>query len=300
MISLRDTTLPLGRPAITLAQDSVPSTQLTFPSSSQAQSVLSPLLSTTSTSCLDTLPPGVGSREVRTIPKPLPKRRLKESSLSEHIKNRDLQWFKAHQQPAAARDTNIASPVVDPAAQAGMLVVLNGVAEAPATDKLRPSCMPEKTPPRSLPSGLMTAIEPTVVKTTHRSSTFAQVPEPVDVKQPNEEKIISTATGVATSYPQPQIMPRDSEIHPSGPTKNTDSPAPTEPPATPSDQVGVRDFSLSPVAIPQVKLRRFGGDMAVMMYRRGSARGTFEVTFNLNDIRYLQVARWVKRKELSL
>ncbi|KAG1848339.1 hypothetical protein DFJ58DRAFT_796609 [Suillus subalutaceus] len=224
-------------PAVTLTQDATPSMQLTFPSSSQAESVQLPATQTFSTSCSADLPPSVGSREVRTIPKPQPKRRLKPegSSLSEHIKNRDLQWFKAQQPPAA---------------QPGTLVLLNNVVVAPTAEKSKPSRVPGRIYPRPPPSELMTTNQPTAAGTIHRSNGL-----------------------------QPDNTPRDSDIHPSAPTK---------PPATPSDYVGVKkgDF---PSCL---------GDMAVMIYRRGleSARNTINITFNLDDLHYSYIARWAKSK----
>lgn len=107
MTLLRNTTSALGMPAITLAEDVTPSTQTTFPSSLQAESVqfsaTMETFNTRSISC-SALPPNVVPREVRTISKLQPKRRPEGFLLPEHIKNRDLQWFEA-QQPVAARDS---------------------------------------------------------------------------------------------------------------------------------------------------------------------------------------------------
>lgn len=283
-------------PAVTLARDATPSMQLTFPSSSQAVSVQSSAtqtFNTTSISCSAALPPSVGSREVRAIPKLQPKRRLKPegSSLSEHIKNRDLQCLKV-QQTVAACDSKIANPVVDPAAQPGTLVLLNNsVVGAPAAEKSKPSRMPGRIYPRPPPSELMAANQSTAVETIHRSSTFTQAPAPVEVKQPNEEKITSAVTDIATSDPQPENMPRDSEIHPSAPTKSL---------ATSSDHVGAKKGEVlsCPVTTPQPNSPRFGGEMVVMIYWRGlgSGRKTLNITFNLDDSRPSHIARWAKSK----
>ncbi|KAG2340696.1 hypothetical protein BDR05DRAFT_950229 [Suillus weaverae] len=271
-------------PTITLAQDITPSTQLMFPSSSQAEAVQSPATTQTfgppSTLCSAALPPSVGSRQVRTIAKPQPKRRLKPegSSLSEHIKNRDLQWLKAQQRAAAQPD---------------MLVLLNDVPGVPAAEKSKPSRMSGRIYPRPPPSELMTTNQPSAAEIIYRLSTFAQAPAPVDVKQPNEEKIMPAVTDIAMSDPQPENMPRGSEIHPSALMK---------PPVTPSGHVGVKghggEFSPCPVITPQVNFSRFGGKMAVMIYRRGlgSVRETLDITFNLDDLRYSHIARWAKLK----
>ncbi|KAG0696218.1 hypothetical protein DFH29DRAFT_813279 [Suillus ampliporus] len=58
------------------------------------------------------------------------------------------------------------------------------------------------------------------------------------------------------------------------------------------------ELPLSLVASPHATPPRFGGDMAVMMFRQGlgSSRGTLVINFNLNDTLYLQIARWAKRK----
>ncbi|KAG0700163.1 hypothetical protein DFH29DRAFT_807932 [Suillus ampliporus] len=88
------------------------------------------------------------------------------------------------------------------------------------------------------------------------------------------------------------------------PKPNTDSPAIRQPPATSSYDVGVEshgeELALSPVddAPLQATFPRFGGDMAVMMFRQGleSPRGTIELTFNLDDTLYSQIAQWAKRK----
>jgi hypothetical protein len=292
--------------------------------------------------CSAALPPNVGSQEVRTIPKPQPKRRPERSSLPEHIKNRDLQWFESQQpaasrdsrevrtipklqpkripegsllpehiksrdlqlfkaqQLAAAHDSKIASPVVDPAAQPGTLVLLN-VVGGPAVEKSKPSRMPGRTYPRPPPRELMTANQPTVAEPVYWSSTPARTPAPI-VKQPNE-----------ASDPRSETIPRDSEIHSSGAPENiapdvttfslkqnTEFLAQTEPPATPSDHVGVKNHASElppcPLITPPANFSRFGGEMEVMIYRQGlgSARETIDITFNLNGSFYSPIARWAK------
>ncbi|KIK45251.1 hypothetical protein CY34DRAFT_801877 [Suillus luteus UH-Slu-Lm8-n1] len=297
MILLRNTTSALGMPPTTLAQDVTPSTQLTFPSSSQAESIQSSAtmetFDTRSMSCSAALPPNVAPPEVRTIPNLQPKRRPEGSLLPEHVKKCDLQWF---QQLASAHNSKIASPEVDPAAQPGTLVLLNDVAGARAAEKPKPSRMPGRTYSRPPPSE-MTANQPTTAETIYQSSS----PCPID-KQPNE-----------VNDPQPENMPRDSVIHPAGVPENiapdvttsslkqdTNSLAQTEPPATPSDHVGVKthggELPSCPAIIPQTIFSRFGGDMKVMLYRQGltSARGTIDITFTLDDLNYSPIALWAK------
>ncbi|KAG1743459.1 hypothetical protein EDB19DRAFT_565181 [Suillus lakei] len=240
----------------------------------------------------NTPPPSLGSREVRTIPKPQPKRRLKESSLSEHIKNRDLRWLQAQQQSAATPDSRIASPVVDTGAQPSTFVSLNDIAGAPAAEKLWPYPMPGRIYPRPLPSGLMTANEPAAAENLRRSSTFAQAL--------NEEETTSIVADIVMTRSDPENIAPD--VTTSSPKQNTDSPAPAEPPATPSDHVRIEnhggEFLLAPVATPQDNPPRFGGKMIVMILQRGleSARGNLEITFNLGHTCYLCIARWAKRK----
>lgn len=297
-------------PVIALAQEVTPSTQLTFSSGPQAESAQLPAttqsFSAASIVCSAALLPSVGSREVRTIPKPQPKRQLEleRSSLSEHIKNRDLQWFKAQQ--AAARNSNIASPVVDPAAQPGTLVLLNDVAEVPAAEKLKPSRMPGRRYPRPPPSGLITTSQPAAAEIIHRSSTLTRAPAPVDIRQPNEEKIVRAVADLTISDPQPENTPRDSETHPSDAPenialdvttsslkKNTVLMAPKKPPATPSGHVGVdkREFL-------QANFTRFGGNISIIKYLRGlgPARKTPNITLNFSDSQYFHIAQWTKSK----
>ncbi|KAG2035277.1 hypothetical protein BDR03DRAFT_540958 [Suillus americanus] len=117
------------------------------------------------------------------------------------------------------------------------------------------------------PSELMTANQPTAAEIIHRSSTFTQAPAPVEVKQPDKEKITPAVTDIATRDPPPENIPRDSEMDPS-------------------------------VTTPQANSPRFGGEMVVMIYRRGlrSARKTINITFNLDDLHYSYIARWAKSK----
>ncbi|KAG1718958.1 hypothetical protein EDB19DRAFT_1789383 [Suillus lakei] len=303
---------------ITTAQDATPNTQLMFPSTVQAESVQSPTttqISTTSIPCSDIRadPPASASLP-RTLPKPQPKRQSVASSLSEQLKHRDLEWFKAHHQPAAAPDS---SPMVDSAAPPGALEFLNDATEPPA-EKIRPSRMPGRIPLRPAFSEPMTANEPTA-NAVDLSSTlpFTEASEPTDVKVLKDEEITPAVADVIMNDPQLENAPQDSETLPLGtpenvalelttpsPKPNTDSPAPRQPPAIGSDDVGVEshgeNLPLSPVdnARLQGTCPRFGGEMAVMMFRQGleSPRGTINLTFDLDDTRYLQIARWAKRK----
>ncbi|KAG1725492.1 uncharacterized protein EDB91DRAFT_1062182 [Suillus paluster] len=138
----------------------------------------------------------------------------------------------------------------------------------------------------------------------------------MDVKEPKEEERALTLADVVISHPQPENVPQDSETLPLGTPENVapditvlpntvaDSPAPRQPSTTFSDDVGAESqgegLTLSPVddASPQVTSPRFGGDMAVMMFRQGleSPLGTIELTFDLDDTLYSQIARWAKRK----
>ncbi|KAG1895459.1 uncharacterized protein F5891DRAFT_667903 [Suillus fuscotomentosus] len=302
--------------AITLAQNAILSTQLAFPSGSQADSVQSPAtmqtFSTTSTLCSAVPPTNAGSREVRAIPKPRPKRRLKPEgpSIPEHIKNRDLQWFKAQlEQLAAARNSKIASPVADPT---GTFVLLNNAAGAPAAEKPKPSRMPGRIYPRPSLSGPMTANQPTAAEIIYQTSTFARVPAPVDIKRSNGERITPAVTDINMSDSQLENVPRDPEKHPSSAPENvapnvtmsslkqtTDFLASTKPPGTPSNHLVVKqgEFQSYPVTTPQVNSPRFGGQMVMMIYWRGlaSALETLNITFNL-DSHYSQIAQWAKSK----
>ncbi|KAG2149049.1 uncharacterized protein EDB93DRAFT_1143333 [Suillus bovinus] len=241
-------------PAIRQVQDATPSMQLTLPGNSQAGSVQSPATTqtsnTTSTSCSAALLANLRSREGGTIKKLQPKRRLKPEgpSIPEHIKNRDLQWFKAQlEKKAAACDPKISSPMVDLTAQPGTPVLLNNVAGTPVAEKSKPFGMPGGMYPRPPPSGMMTTNQPTATGIIHHSSTLVWAPASVDVKQPNEGK------GECHSYQ---------------------------------------------VTAPQANFPRFGGDMAVMVYRQGlkSALGTLTITFNFEYSHYYHIARWVTSK----
>lgn len=271
--------------------------------------------STTSTLCSAVLPTNARSLEVRTIQKSRPKRRLKPEgpSIPEHIKNRDLQWFKAQlEQLAAARNSKIASPVADPTTQTGTFVLLNNAAGAPAAEKPKPSRMPGRIYPRPSLSGPMTANQPTAAEIIYQTSTFARVPAPVDIKRSNEERITPAVTDIIMSDSQLENVPRDSEKHPSSAPENvapevtmsslkqtTDFLASTKPPGTPSNHLVVKkgEFQSYPVTTPQVNSPRFGGQMVMMIYWRGlaSALETLNITFNL-DSHYSQIAQWAKSK----
>lgn len=302
---------------ITAGQDVTASAQLMFPSTTQVESVQSPItthISTTSIHCSDSRADSPGSASVpRILPKPQPKRQSVASSLSEHLKHRDLEWCKAQYQAAAAPDSKLESPAAPP----GVLKSSNHATEPPA-EKIRPSRMPRRIPPRPVSSELTTANEPAApVNVVDLSSTlpFNEISAPTGAKELNEE-IISSIADVVMNDPQAESVPRGSETLPLGtpdnvapelttpsPKPNTDFPAPRQPPAIFSD-VGVEshgdDLSLPPVdnARPQAACPRFGGEMAVMMFRQGleSPRGTISLTFDLDHTLYLQIARWAKRK----
>jgi hypothetical protein len=143
----------------------------------------------------------------------------------------------------------------------------------------------------------MTTNQPTTAEAIYQSST----PAPIDDKQPNE-----------VNDPQPENMPRDSGIHPAGVPENiapdvttsslkqnTISPAQTEPPATPSNQVGVKNHGgkrpSCPAITPQTIFSRFGGKM---IYRQGleSAREKIDIAFSLDDLQYSPIALWAKMR----
>ncbi|KAG2125502.1 hypothetical protein DEU56DRAFT_824889 [Suillus clintonianus] len=307
----------------TTAQDTTPSTQLRFPSTAQVELVQSPTttqISTTIVPCSDirTDPPPSASL-VRTFPKPQPKRQSVASSLSEQLKNRDLEWFKAQHQPAASPDPRPVSPVVDSAAPLCTLDLSHDATELPA-EKLRPSRVPKRVPPQPVSSESMTANEPTApanVVDLSSISSFTEASTPMDVKKLKEEEITPAIADVIMSDPLPEIVPQGSETLPLGipenvasgvttqsPKPNTDSPALRQPPEITSDDVGAEsreeELPSSPVdnTPPQVNCPRFGGEMAVMMFRQGleSPRGVINLPFNLDDTLYLQIARWAKRK----
>lgn len=303
---------------ITTAQDTTPSAQLMFPSAAQVESVQSPTtmhISTTSIPCSDIrMDPPASASIPRTLPKPQPKRQSVASSLSEHLKLRDLECFKAQHPPVATPHSKPSSPAAPP----GALKFSNDVTESPA-EKIRPSRMPGRIPPRPASSEPTTANEPAAPEnavdlTSTSPSTENSVP--TDAKELNEKEIVSAIADVVMNDPQTENMPLGSETLLLGtlgnvapeltmpsPEPNTDSPALRQPPAMSSDvDVGGHgdEISLPPVdnARLQVPCARFGGEMAVMMFREGleSPRGTINITFDLDHTLYLQIARWAKRK----
>lgn len=352
--------------AITAAHDATSSTQLMFPSFAQAESAQSPIttrISTTAIPCSDThADPPANASIPRTLPKPQPKRQSLASSLSEHLKHRDIEYFKAHHQPAAATpDPKPASPVAPP----GAIKISIDTTEPPA-EKIRPSRMPGRILSLPASSELTTANEPAApVNTVDMSSTspVTEISAPTETQELNQE-VISAITDVVMNEPQAENVPRDSEtlslstldnvapklttpspkpnsealplgipdnvahklttplpkpnsetlplgtpnnitneLTTPSPKLNTDVQTPKQLPAISSD-VGVKshgnELSSHPVdnTDPQVACSRFGGEMAVMMFRQGlgSPRGTINLTFDLDHTLHLQIARWAKRK----
>jgi hypothetical protein len=302
--------------AVTTAQDMTPSAQLMFPNALQAESVQPPTtthISTTSVPCSDIrVDPSASASVPRTLPKPQPKRQSVAPSLSEHLKHRDLEWYKS-QHPVAVPDPKPSSP----AAPSDVVKFSNDVTEPPA-DKIRPSRMSGRIPPRSASSELTTISEPAAPANAvdlTSSCHFTEVSVPTDAKEINEE-IVSATADVVMNDPQTENVPPDSEtlllgtpgnIAPGltmpSPKPNADSPAPTQPPVISSDMdVGSHgdEISLPPVdnSRPQVACARFGGEMAVMIFREGfeSPRETVKINFDLHHTQYLQIARWAKRK----
>ncbi|OJA15850.1 hypothetical protein AZE42_09898 [Rhizopogon vesiculosus] len=317
---------------ITSTRDATPGTQLTFPNAQ----VQSPTTMQGSIVCSDTPAdptPSVAS-PTAIIPKPQPKRSLKAPPLSEHLKNRDLEWFKTHQQSA--------SPAVDPLAHPGAPESMNDAAGPPAAEKLRPSRMPRRIPARPPLSEPMMSADPS--NAVDQSSTLPSVddPAPTDVKEPKEEDVPPVVTEVAMSDPQPENVHEDLEALPSRvpestvhevtvpevtvlevtapevpapevttplPKPNTNSPAPTQPPSTPSNNVGVESHdggdslpSRIDDTFPPVPCPRFGGHMAVMVFQQGlqSHRGTLKINFELDDTRYSQITQWAQRKSSQI
>lgn len=260
------------------------------------------------------------------------------SSLSEHLKHRDIEYFKAHHQPAAGvPDTKPASPVAPPGA-----IKISIDAMEPPAEKIRPSRMPGRILPLPASSELTTANEPAASVNTVDMSSISPVTEilaPTETKELNQE-VISAIADVVMNEPQAENAPQDSETLPFGtldnvapklttpspkpnseilpldtpdnvahelttpsPKLNTDVQTPKQLPAISSD-VGVKshgdELSSHPVdnTDPQVACSRFGGEMAVMMFRQGlgSPRGTINLTFDLDHTLHLQIARWAKRK----
>lgn len=261
--------------------------------------------------------PSVASPTIN-VSKPQPKRLGKGPALSENLKNRDLEWFKAHQQSA--------SPVADAPAQPSILESMTDARGIPAAEKLRPSRMPGRIPPRPRLSEPMAPTELTAPANAVDQSTTSppsDVPAPTYVEVP-EEDIAPAVTDVVMSGLQPESVHEDSEMVPShalestvpevtvpetatlSPKPNTNSPPPIQPLPTSSDDVSVEsregDHSLSRVddAPTQITSERFGGEMAVMVFRQGlqSPCGTLKINFNLDETHYAQIARWAKRKSL--
>lgn len=297
---------------ITTAQDTTPSAQLVFPNAAQVESVQSPTtmhISTTPIPSSDIrMDPPTSASVPRTLPKPQPKRQSVTSSLSEHLKRRDLEWYKSQHPLVASPDSKPSSPVPPP----GALEVSNDVAEPPA-EKIRPSRIPGRIPPRPASSELTTANEPAAPENAvdqTSTSPATEISVPTDAK---ELEIISAVADVVMNDPQTENVPQGSEalllgtpgniateLTPPSPKPDTDSPALMQPPAISGVGSHGDEISSPPVdsARPQVVCARFGGEMAVMMFREGleSPRGTINLTFDLDHTLYLQIARWAKRK----
>lgn len=303
---------------ITSTRDATPNTQLMFPNTAQMESIQSPTTAQPSTSStphpdIHADPPASVSIP-RILPKPQPKRQSVASSLSEHLKHRDLEWFKANHQHAAAPDSKPLSPAAPPSA----LKFSNDVTEPPV-EKIRPSRMPGRIPPRPASTELTTINEPAApanaVDLTN-TLTFSEISAPTVAKELNEEEITSDVVDVVMTDLPTENGPQGSETLLLGtpgnvapeltmpsPNQNTDSPAPRQPLAISSDvraESHGDEISLPPVdnTCPQGACARFGGEMAVMMFRQGleSPRGTINLTFDLDHTLYLQIARWAKRK----
>ncbi|KAG2071161.1 hypothetical protein BDR04DRAFT_524345 [Suillus decipiens] len=299
----RDTTS-----VIATAQDATPSANLMFPSTITTQvepSVQSPTtthISTTSIPCSNIRMDTPASASIqKPLQKPQPKRQSLTSSLSEHLKHRDLEWFKAHHQPAASSDLKPLSPAALGPSSAHSDVI------GPPAEKIRPSRMPGRIPLRPASSELTTVNEPAAPANPidpPSTSSFTEISVPTDAKELNEEEIIPTMVDVVMNDPQRQHVSQGSEtLLLNAPGPNMDSLAPSQPPAISSDADGGNhgdEILLPPVdnACPQVACARFGGEMAVMMFRQGleSPCGTINLTFNLDHTLYLQTAQWAKRK----
>ncbi|KAG1893148.1 uncharacterized protein F5891DRAFT_1067785 [Suillus fuscotomentosus] len=245
---------------ITSTRDATPSTQLMFPSTAQLESVQSPTTaqpSTSSTPHPDTI--HADPPASASIPRILPK------------------------------------PQPNPAAPPSALKFSNDVTESPV-EKIRPSRMPARIPPRPASTELTTISEPAAP---------ANAVAPTVAKELNEEEITSVVVDVVMTGPPTENVPQGSEILTPGnvalelttpsPKQTTDPPAPRQPLAI--DEITI--FS-PPVdnTCPQVACARSRGEMAVMMFRQGleSPRGTINLTFDLDHTLYLQIARWAKRK----
>ncbi|KAG2365313.1 hypothetical protein BDR07DRAFT_1399187 [Suillus spraguei] len=241
-------------------------------------------ISTTSIPCSDIHMDTPTSASIqKPLPKLQPKRQSLTSSLSEHLKHCDLEWFKAHHQPAASPDSKPLSPAA-PGPPSAPNVSNDPAAPANAVD---------------LPS----------------TSSFTEISVPTDAKELNQEEIVPTMVDVVMNDSQRQHVPQGSEtllLDTPGdvvpkltmpPEPNTDSLAPSQPPAISSD-AGAGNHGdkilLSPVDNTplQATCARFGGEMAVMMFWQGleSPCGTINHTFNLDHTLYLQIVWWTKHK----
>ncbi|KAG2352570.1 hypothetical protein BDR07DRAFT_1436990, partial [Suillus spraguei] len=273
-------------------------------------------ISTTSIPCSDIRMDTPTSASIqKPLPKLQPKRQSLTSSLSEHLKHRDLEWFKAHHQPAASPDSKPLSPAAPGPPSAPD--VSNDVTGPPA-EKIRPSRMPGRIPLRPASTEPTTVNEPAAPANAvdlPSTSSFTEISVPTDAKELNQEEIVPTMVDVVMNDSQRQHVPQGSEtllldtpgdVVPkltTPPEPNTDSLAPSQPPAISSDAGAGNhgdEILLSPVdnTPSQAACARFGGEMAVMMFRQGleSPRGTINHTFNLDHTLYLQIVWWAKRK----
>jgi len=256
------------------------------------------------------LPPSAAS-SMTSISKPQPKRLPKGPSLSEHLKNRDLEWFKAHQQPAGL--------VVDKSAQPSALEFMHDATGLLTAEKLRPSRMPARIPLRSPCGETMTSTEVTApADVVGQSNTSHSTDAPAHTDFEESKNATPAVIDAAVSNSQPEDIHHDSAALPShaqessvpdvpttqSPEPRTESPVPMPPHSIFSGDVGEeshRKDSLPSreVDVPlQIACPRFGGDMAVMMFRQGlqSHCGILNINFDLDDTRYSQIAQWTMRK----
>ncbi|KAG2353864.1 hypothetical protein BDR07DRAFT_676892 [Suillus spraguei] len=273
-------------------------------------------ISTTSIPCSDIRMDTPTSASIqRPLPILQPKRQSLTSSLSEHLKHCDLEWFKAHHQPAASPDSKPLSPAAPGPPSAPN--VSNDVTGPPA-ERIQPSRMPGRIPLRPAstePTPVNEPAAPANAVDLPSTSSFTEISVPTDAKELNQEEIVPTMVDVVMNDSQRQHVPQGSEtllldtpgdVVPkltTPPEPNTDSLAPSQPPAISSDAGAGNhgdEILLSPVdnTPSQAACARFGGEMAVMMFRQGleSPPGTINLTFNLDHTLYLQIARWAKRK----
>ncbi|KAG2355304.1 hypothetical protein BDR07DRAFT_552446 [Suillus spraguei] len=179
----------------------------------------------------------------KPLPKLQPKRQSLTSSLSEHLKHRDLEWFKAHHQPAASPDSKPLSPAAPGPPSAPN--VSNDVTGPPA-EKIRPSRMPGRIPLRPASSEPTTVNEPATPANAvdlPGTSSFTEISVPTDAKELNQEEIVPTMVDVVMNHSQRRHVPQGSEtllldtpgdVVPkltTPPEPNTDSLAPSQPPA---------------------------------------------------------------------